>query len=73
MNERDTGFDAHWKQLRGRLREEWGRITEDDLERIAGHRDRLVGVVQEKYGETKEAIHQKLEKLLGEIEKKNSG
>ncbi|HUP49829.1 MAG TPA: CsbD family protein [Thermoanaerobaculia bacterium] len=44
---------GNWKQLKGRVREKWGLLTDDDLEQIAGHKDRLVGKIQEKYGEAK--------------------
>jgi len=44
---------GNWKQLKGRVREKWGLLTDDDLEHIAGHKDRLVGKIQEKYGEAK--------------------
>jgi uncharacterized protein YjbJ (UPF0337 family) len=39
-----------WKQARGRAKEMWGKLTDDDLDQIEGHRDRLVGKLQERYG-----------------------
>lgn len=39
-----------WKQIRGKVREEWGELTNDDLDRINGKYDQLVGVIQERYG-----------------------
>ena len=39
-----------WKQVRGRIREQWDRLDDDHLDRIAGRRDRLVGDIQESYG-----------------------
>ena len=39
-----------WSQVKGEVRERWGRLTDNDLEIIAGNRDKLVGVVQERYG-----------------------
>ncbi len=41
---------GNWKQLTGRAREKWGDLTDDDLERIAGNRDMLIGKIQEQYG-----------------------
>jgi uncharacterized protein YjbJ (UPF0337 family) len=41
---------GNWKQFTGKVREKWGDITDDDLDRIAGKRDVLVGHIQEKYG-----------------------
>ena len=43
-----------WKELRGRVREEWGLLTDDDVDVIAGRRDRLVGMIQQRYGTLKE-------------------
>lgn len=41
---------ALWKQIRGRVREQWGRLTDDEIEQLHGRYDELVGKVQEKYG-----------------------
>jgi len=41
---------GQWKQIRGRVREQWGDLTDDDLDRIEGKRDQLVGAVQKRYG-----------------------
>lgn len=41
---------GHWRQLKGRARETWGRLTDDDLEQIEGRRQVLVGRIQERYG-----------------------
>lgn len=42
--------------MRGKVREQWGKLTEDDLDVIAGRRDQLVGLLQRRYGLTREAI-----------------
>ncbi|HET7065608.1 MAG TPA: CsbD family protein [Rudaea sp.] len=39
-----------WSQIRGKLKEKWSKLTDDDLGRLEGHRDYLVGKVQERYG-----------------------
>lgn len=41
---------GQWKQLKGRLKERWGRLTDDDLDVIAGRRDQLLGRIQERHG-----------------------
>jgi uncharacterized protein YjbJ (UPF0337 family) len=46
--------EGKWKQLGGKVREKWGKLTDDDLEVIAGTRDQLVGRIQERYGVAKE-------------------
>jgi len=40
----------HWKQLTGKVKEQWGKLTEDDLTVIGGKQDQLVGRIQERYG-----------------------
>jgi uncharacterized protein YjbJ (UPF0337 family) len=41
---------GNWKQLRGTAQEQWGKLTNDDLDVIEGQRDQLVGRIQERYG-----------------------
>lgn len=43
-----------WKQLKGSAKEQWGKLTDDDLDRAEGKRDKLVGSIQERYGIAKE-------------------
>jgi uncharacterized protein YjbJ (UPF0337 family) len=45
---------GEWNQIRGQIKGWWGVLTDDDVEKINGRRDRLIGVLQEKYGFTKE-------------------
>ena len=47
-------MQGKWKQLKGSVRQQWGKLTDDDLEMIAGHRDKLVGKLQERYGYARE-------------------
>ena len=47
-------LEGNWKQVKGKLMERWGRITDDQLDIIAGKRDHLVGVLQESYGIAKD-------------------
>ena len=43
-------IQGNWKQMTGSLRAKWGKLTDDDFELLAGHRDKLVGKLQERYG-----------------------
>jgi len=61
-------LEGQWKQLRGRVRETWGRLTDDDLEEIAGKRDRLVGKLQERYGIAKEEASRQIDEWETELE-----
>ena len=46
--------EGNWKQFKGKVKANWGRLTDDDLDVIAGHRDRLEGKIQERYGIAKD-------------------
>jgi uncharacterized protein YjbJ (UPF0337 family) len=46
--------EGKWKQVKGTLREKWGKFTDDDVNVIAGNRDKLVGLLQERYGMARE-------------------
>ncbi|MDO5625231.1 MAG: CsbD family protein [Pseudomonadota bacterium] len=41
---------GNWKQFKGKVKEQWGKLTDDDLDVIAGKRDQMVGKMQERYG-----------------------
>ena len=43
-------IEGKWKVLKGQAREEWGKLTHDELEEIGGKKERLVGKLQQKYG-----------------------
>ncbi len=58
-------FEGQWKQLRGRAKQAWGDLTDDDLAKVDGSYDRFVGVLQEKYGYSKEEAQQKIDSEFG--------
>ncbi|MGB2886060.1 MAG: CsbD family protein [Candidatus Acidiferrales bacterium] len=47
-------IEGKWKQSKGKFREKWGKLTDDDLDIIAGRRDQLIGLLQERYGIARE-------------------
>jgi uncharacterized protein YjbJ (UPF0337 family) len=47
-------IQGNWMQFKGRLRESWGDLTDDDIARIEGNQEQLVGRIQERYGIAKE-------------------
>jgi uncharacterized protein YjbJ (UPF0337 family) len=59
-------FKGKWKQLRGRAKQTWGDLTDDDLAKVEGSYDRFVGVLQEKYGYSKEEARQKIDSEFGD-------
>lgn len=54
-------IEGKWKQLRGNAKEQWGKLTDDDLDVMAGKRDQLIGKVQEKYGIAKEEAERQVD------------
>lgn len=51
---------GNWKQFTGAVREQWGKLTADEITEINGKRDRLIGKIQERYGLTKEAAEREV-------------
>ncbi len=54
---------GNWKQLTGKVKEKWGKLTDDDLTTVAGKRDQLVGILQERYGYEKERAEKELDEF----------
>ena len=59
--------EGNWNQLRGFLREKWGKITDDDLDVVKGKREQFIGKLQEKYGLGKERAEQELDEFLTKL------
>ena len=55
-------FEGKWKQLRGQVKEWWGKLTDDDLDKVDGKLDRFLGLLQEKYGYTQEQAEEEYRK-----------
>ena len=53
-----------WKQVRGSAKQQWGKLTDNDLEQIAGMRDKLVGKLQERYGLAQEEAQKKADEWI---------
>jgi uncharacterized protein YjbJ (UPF0337 family) len=66
----DLKAEGKWDQAKGRLKEAWGALTDDDLDRANGQLDRLVGTIKEKTGETVDAIEKKLHDIFDRIDAK---
>lgn len=54
-------FRGNWNQLKGELKKAWGKLTDDDLTYAEGEYDKLVGRIQERYGEERADIERKLQ------------
>ena len=53
-----------WKQIKGEAKVQWGKLTDDQLDQVAGERDKLVGSIQEAYGKSKEDAGKEVDKWL---------
>lgn len=54
---------GNWNQFKGKVKEQWGKLTDDDLARIEGKRDQLLGSVQERYGIEKEEAEKQVKQF----------
>ena len=52
---------GNWKQFRGKVKEQWGKLTDDDLTVIKGKRDQLEGKIQERYGYDKDRVKKEVD------------
>ncbi len=56
-----------WRQFKGRVKEAWGAITDDDLDRLEGRRDQLLGTIQEKTGEARADVARTLDEIAADL------
>lgn len=49
-----------WNEIKGKVKEQWGDLTDDDLDRIEGQRDQLIGAIQQRYGKAREEAEREL-------------
>ncbi|WP_052281830.1 CsbD family protein [Kluyvera genomosp. 1] len=59
MNKDEIG--GNWKQVKGKVKEQWGKLTDDDMTVIEGKRDQLVGKIQERYGYAKDQAEKEVD------------
>jgi uncharacterized protein YjbJ (UPF0337 family) len=59
-------LEGSWNEITGKLRNKWGQLTGDDLQSARGNVDELVGLIQRKTGESRDAIQQYLEELTSQ-------
>ena len=57
-------LEGKWEQLKGKAKEKWGDLTNDDWAVVQGKRDQLAGRIQERYGRTKEEAEKEVDELL---------
>jgi uncharacterized protein YjbJ (UPF0337 family) len=52
---------GNWKQLKGKAKQQWGKLTDDELDQIEGSSEELAGLVQERYGKSREAARREVD------------
>jgi uncharacterized protein YjbJ (UPF0337 family) len=57
-------IEGNWKQFSGRVKEKWGKLTDDDLTAVNGRRDQLEGKIQERYGLAKDQVRSDVDTWL---------
>ena len=57
-------FAGKWKHMRGQAKVWWGKLTNDDLERVGGKYDQLIGLLQQKYGYTRQQAEEEFQKRI---------
>lgn len=55
--------EGNWKVFKGKVRERWGKLTDDELDQLKGKQDQIAGRIQERYGTARDEIERELEKL----------
>ena len=57
-------IQGSWKQVKGKAKEQWGRLTDDELDEAAGQRDQLIGKVQERYGYARDQAEREVDEAV---------
>ena len=64
---------GNWKNAKGKVREQWGKLTDDDLDVIAGKRDQLIGTIQERYGKGRDEVEREVSEYEARHESTDAG
>ena len=60
-------FEGKCKEMRGQIKEWWGKLTDDDLEQAAGNAEQIIGLLQQKYGYTRERAEEEFNRRIKEV------
>ncbi len=66
MSAAEQRLFGHWDSLKGKIKEHWGQITDDELAEVEGQYDQLVGLIQQKTGEARKQVKRVIEELSEE-------
>ena len=59
--------EGKWDQLKGQVRQKWGKLTDDDVAKMKGKRERLVGKIKERYGLEKDAAEREVDDFIASL------
>ena len=60
-------FEGKWKEMKGQIKEWWDKLTDDELEQANGNAEQIVGLLQQKYGYTREAAEEEFNRRIKEV------
>jgi uncharacterized protein YjbJ (UPF0337 family) len=60
-------IEGQWKQFKGRAKQAWSKLTDDDLQNLTGKRDELAGKIQERYGIKKQEAERQIDDWIGKL------
>ncbi len=61
-------LEGQWKQLKGKVKRQWGRLTDDELDQINGRYEELAGLIQERYGYSRDEAANELDMFLSNVD-----
>jgi uncharacterized protein YjbJ (UPF0337 family) len=62
-----------WKEIKGEIKTQWGKMTDDELEKNSGNLTTIAGLIQQRYGSKKEEVQEKLQKIAAKFSEKTEG
>lgn len=63
-------IEGKWQQIKGDAKTKWGDLTDDDIDQIDGQREKLAGVLKEKYGKEKDEVEKEIDDWVEEVKKR---
>lgn len=63
-------FKGKWKELKGDVKSKWGKLTDDDMTEIEGNQEKLIGILQKKYGYSKDRAEEEYRSFMEARQKK---
>ena len=60
-------IEGNWKQIKGKVRSKWGKLTDDDVEVVSGKRTELLGLLQKRYGHAKEQAEHEIDQWIKQL------